>query len=133
MLVWTEDGVNNALLAGRRNGVLDDVSREQAEFLAANFLTGDGSGDPIELTEELTQALGAIVIGQNGEDFVLENPQIQRQLISAINLIGRQPTLADQQRLFADAIEAFRSLAVVRRTGHDLPAAEERRRSRGRR
>ncbi len=113
LLVWTEEGVNNALLAGRRNGVLDDVSREQAEFLAANFLTGDGSGDPIELTEELTQALGAIVIGQNGEDFVLENPQIQRQLISAINLIGRQPTLEDQRRLFADAIEAFRSLAVV--------------------
>lgn len=113
LLVWTENGVNNALLAGRRNGVLDDVSREQAEFLANSILADDGSGNPIELTDDQIQALAAIVIGQNGEEFVLENAQIQRQLISAINLIGRQATLDDQRRLFADAIEAFRSLAVV--------------------
>lgn len=112
LLVWTEEGVNQAILAGERAGVLDPETRAQIERFAEAVLAGDGSGAPIELSDAEIQALAIAVAGQNGEDF-LENPQIQRQIISAINLIGRQATLDDQRRLFADSIEAFRTLATV--------------------
>ncbi len=109
----TENGLGSAILAGQRNGVLTAESRQQVEAYAQQILAAGGGTVAGDLTEEQQQALIAAVIGQNGQEFVSDDPHIQRQLVAAINLINRQETRAAQQKLFADTIEAFRSLAVV--------------------
>ena len=114
VIPWTEGGIESALLAGRHNGVLNDQTKAVADAVAEAVLgAGDGADGPIELDEEQQQALVAAIVAQNGEQFVVDSPEIQRQIVAALNLIANQPTLADQKRVFADTIEAFRSLAVV--------------------
>jgi hypothetical protein len=114
LLIWSEGGVESALLAGRQAGVIDDTTAAIADQVAEAVLgDGDGTDAPIELSEEQQQALIAAIAAQNGEAFVADNPNIQRQLVSALNLVGQQGSLADQKRVFASVIEAFRSLAVV--------------------
>ncbi len=111
-IIWTEEGINSAILAGERQGVVDGRTRAVAGRIADGVL-GGGDGEPIQLTEEQQQALVAAIAAQNCHGFVTDNDAIQRQIVAAINLIGQQTTLADQKRVFADTIEAFRSLNVV--------------------
>ncbi len=111
IIVWTEQGIDTSILAGERQGVITPETRRLADKLAETILArGDGSG---VLTEEQQQLLVSIVVGQNGQEFVMENPGVQRQIVSALNLIGQQPDLESQQRVLAKTIEAFRSLALV--------------------
>ncbi len=114
MIPITVEGLGAAILAGQRNGILTEESQQRADGYARQMLTNPGGGDgPIELTAEHQQALIAAVIQQNGEEFVLEDPNIQRQLVATLLLVGRQPTLAAQQQVFANSIQAFQSLATV--------------------
>ncbi|MEM9562122.1 MAG: pesticin C-terminus-like muramidase [Actinomycetota bacterium] len=111
-IIWTDEGINSALLAGERQGVINEQSRAVAQQIADGVL-GGGDGAAIELSEEQQQALVAAIAAQNGQEFVTDNDAIQRQIVAALNLIGQQTTLAEQKRIFANTIEAFRSLNVV--------------------